>query len=36
MKPHRAFVVYGGDERYPLPEGVEAVGLKEMVGMLRT
>ena len=32
--PDRAFVVYGGDERYPLPGGVEAVGLGEMVGEL--
>ena len=31
VKPDRAFVVYGGDERYPLPGGVEAVGLGEMV-----
>ena len=36
VKPDRAFVVYGGTERYPLPGGVEAVGLEEMVGMLRT
>ena len=34
--PDRAFVVYGGDERYPLPGGVEAIGLEEMVGMLGT
>ena len=31
VKPDRAFVVYGGDERYPLPGGVEAVGLGGMV-----
>ena len=31
VSPDRAFVVYGGDERYPLPGGVEAVGLGGMV-----
>ena len=34
VQPHRAFIVYGGTERHPLPGGVEAIGLKEMVGML--
>lgn len=34
VKPERAFVVYGGDERYPLPGDVEAIGLPEMVGLL--
>ena len=32
VAPDRAFVVYGGDDRYPLPGGVEAVGLGGMVG----
>ena len=36
VKPDRAFVVYGGTERYPLAGGVEAVGLEAMVGMLGT
>ena len=36
VKPDRAFVVYGGDERYPLPEGVKAVGVREMVGLLES
>ncbi len=31
VSPDRAFVVYGGDERYPLPGNVEAVGLAGMV-----
>lgn len=31
VQPDRAFVVYGGDERYPLPGGVEALGLGGMV-----
>ena len=30
-KPDRAFLVYGGTERYPLPGGVEAIGLCSMV-----
>ena len=34
IRPERAFVVYGGDERYPLPGGVEAIGLSEMVSLL--
>ena len=34
IKPERAFVVYGGTERYPLPGGVEAIGLAEMVSVL--
>ncbi len=34
VKPARSFVVYSGDERYPLAEGVEAIGLREMAAML--
>lgn len=34
IKPERAFVVYGGTERYPLPGGVEAIGLAEMASVL--
>jgi uncharacterized protein len=34
LKPSRAFVVYGGDERYPIAEGVEAIGLRELVALL--
>ena len=30
VKPDRAFLVYGGTERYPLPGGVEAIGLCSM------
>lgn len=30
IEPERAFVVYPGDERYPLGEGVETVGLAEL------
>lgn len=32
--PERTFVVYGGTERFPLPGGVEAIGLLEMVSLL--
>lgn len=34
LKPARAFVVYSGAERYPLTDGVEAVGLAEIVELL--
>lgn len=34
IKPERAFVVYGGTERYPLPGDVEAISLREMVSIL--
>lgn len=34
VKPERAFIVYGGTERFPLPDGVEAIGLREMVELL--
>lgn len=34
VKPDRVFVVYSGDERYPMAEGVEAVGLTEMTAHL--
>ena len=30
VEPDRAFLVYGGTERYPLPGGVEAIGLCSM------
>ena len=30
LQPDRTFVVYSGDERYPLRYGVEAIGLREM------
>jgi hypothetical protein len=31
----RAFVVYAGEERYPLSGHVEAIGLRELAGELR-
>ena len=34
MKPDRSFVVYGGEERYPISEGVEAIGLKELASVV--
>ena len=34
IQPDRSFVVYAGDERYPISEGVEAIGLAEMSEML--
>lgn len=34
IQPHKSFVVYAGDERYLISEGVEAVSLSEMSEML--
>ena len=34
VKPERAFVVYSGEERYPISKDVEAVGLREMVSII--
>jgi predicted AAA+ superfamily ATPase len=34
LKPEKSFVVYSGKERYPLMEGIEAIGLAELVRML--
>ena len=34
VRPKRTFVVYGGTERFPLPGGIEAIGLQEMVNLL--
>lgn len=34
LKPDRAFVVYGGAERYPKGNGVEAIGLPELMSVL--
>ena len=34
VKPARSFVVYGGEERYPISEGVEAIGLKELASVV--
>ena len=30
VKPDRAFVVYGGDDRYPVGAGIEVIGLREL------
>ncbi|MCG8554441.1 MAG: ATP-binding protein [Proteobacteria bacterium] len=34
IKPHRSFVLYSGEERYPLGSRVEAIGIKEMSATL--
>ena len=34
VKPERTFVVYSGEERYPISKDVEAVGLREMVSII--
>ncbi len=34
VQPDRCFVVYAGDERYPVSQNVEAIGLAEMAKLL--
>ncbi|MBX9878030.1 MAG: ATP-binding protein [Candidatus Obscuribacterales bacterium] len=34
LKPTRAFVVYSGSERYPIGDGIEAIGLEELTALL--
>lgn len=34
LSPDRSFVVYSGAERYPLMDGVEVIGLREMAQLL--
>ena len=34
IKPQRSFVVYAGEQRYPISEGVEAISLAEMMTLL--
>lgn len=34
IQPAKAFVVHAGEDRYPISESVEALGLREMVGLL--
>ena len=34
LKPQRSFVVYSGNENYPISEGVEAIGLFEITKLL--
>ena len=34
VRPSRAFVVYGGSERYPKSDGVEAIGLRDLANEL--
>ena len=34
LKPSKAFVVYAGDDRYPLAETIEAISLREMAEKL--
>jgi uncharacterized protein len=34
VKPARAFVVYAGEDRYPLSEGIEAIGVRALAAAL--
>ena len=34
IKPDKAFIVYGGEDRYPKEEGIEVIGVREAAEML--
>lgn len=34
LKPKRSFVVYSGEDRYPITKSVEAIGLREMSALM--
>lgn len=34
LQPERAFIVYAGEERYPLAAGIEVIGLRTLTGLL--
>lgn len=34
LKPSRSFVVYSGGDRYPIPEGIEAISVEDMAVLL--
>ena len=36
LKPEKTFIVYGGEERYPKGEGMEAIPLFDLICMLRS
>lgn len=36
LQPHRSFVVYAGQERFPVAEGVEAISVRELSELLRS
>ena len=36
LQPQKSFVVYGGQERYPLKDGIEAIGLAELCAYVST
>jgi hypothetical protein len=35
LKPERTFVVYAGEERYPIAKGIDAISLAELAAMLQ-
>jgi len=34
VEPDKTFIIYGGEDRYPVAEGVEAIGLQEIAQIL--
>lgn len=35
LRPVRSFVVYAGDERFPIDDGIDAISLRDMIALLR-
>ncbi len=35
LRPARAFVLHAGDDRYPVADGIEAIGIRQLVDELR-
>jgi hypothetical protein len=36
LKPQRSFVVYSGGDRYPIDDGLEAIGLSGLADLLQS
>ncbi len=36
LKPHACFVIYPGNERFPIARGIDALGLLEMMDLIRS
>jgi hypothetical protein len=34
LAPEKAFILYGGEEHYPVREGIEAIGLRGLCDIL--
>lgn len=36
LKPQHSYIVYSGDERFPMGDGIEAIGIRELASLLRS